>query len=61
MIVDLILECDIDVLCLAETWLQIKDQAILRQIHELVYDMLSNPSDECGEVFFSKLVYLESN
>ena len=43
LVTELIHEKNIDLPCVTETWLKVKDKAYIRELHELGFDIFSAP------------------
>ena len=50
LVTELIHENNIDLLCVTETWLKVKDKAKMRELHELGFDIFSAPRAGRGDV-----------
>ena len=42
-VLELVIQEDIDILCVTETWLKLDDKVIFREIHELGFSIISQP------------------
>ena len=50
LVIELIHENNIDLLCVTETWLKVKDKAKIRELHKLGFDIFSAPRAGRGGV-----------
>ena len=43
LVTELILENNIDLVCVTETWLKVNDKTKIRELHDLAFDIFSKP------------------